>query len=146
MIHSDLESLATQARPKIKAFLDKLKANNVSYVVIETKRDVDVQRAYYAQGRQPLAAVNELRKAAGLHLISEAENANKITECDGITHKSKHQFGKAIDVAPADKTGRPLWNAPTAAWEQIGVIAENCGLVWGGRWKDLPDSPHIEAT
>ena len=32
-----------------------------------------------------------------------------------------------------------------AAGRVMGEIGESCGLKWGGRWKDLPDTPHFEA-
>jgi len=146
MLHTDLESLDPQAKEKIQLFLDKLKENDVKYAIIETKRETSVQRAYYAQGRKPLSEVNNLRREAGLWMITDSENMHTVTNCDGINTKSKHQFGRAIDVVPADVTGRPIWNSPKAAWEKMGSIGESCGLVWGGRWKSLPDKPHYEVA
>jgi len=31
-------------------------------------------------------------------------------------------------------------------WLQMGEIAESCGLEWGGRWKRMPDLPHVQNT
>jgi hypothetical protein len=28
----------------------------------------------------------------------------------------------------------------------MGLIAESCGLEWGGRWKRFPDLPHVQNT
>lgn len=146
MIHKDIESLDEAAQPIFKAFLAKLDEYGIRYAVIETWRSQDVQVAYYAQGRKPLDIVNSLRKLAGLWLIGSVENKNIITQCDGITTKSKHQFGKAMDIAPADAKGNPIWDATDGEWEEIGSIGEKMGLTWGAHFKGLKDNPHFEVA
>jgi hypothetical protein len=115
--------------------------------VIETLRTAEVQTAYYAQGRKPLSEVNELRKKAGLYLLSEAENKNIITNAA----YSVHQDGGAIDLCPErpDKPGFPWWNAPQGVWEELGALAEEHGLDWcaggyGKVWAKGWDNPHFE--
>lgn len=126
--------------PRVEQFLRLLKAHDLGYIIVETYRSKLVQEAYYAQGREPLSRVNELRKLAGLWEISAAENAKKIT----WTMRSKHLQGYAIDLAPM-RDGRILWQAPFELWERYGTYGELAGLSWGGRWEER-DLPHYELS
>jgi hypothetical protein len=115
--------------------------------VIETLRTAETQAAYYAQGREPLARVNALREKAGLYLLTNAENANKITNAK----HSVHQDAGAIDMAPElpGKPGYPWWNAPEEKWEALGELAEKFGIDWcaggfGKVWAKGWDNPHFE--
>lgn len=55
---------------------------------------------------------------------------------------SKHQHFIAIDVVPIVK-GRAHWNN-LYLWHKIGIIGEQEGLLWGGRWAKLRDYGHFE--
>lgn len=138
-LNRDLNDLAPEIREKARVFLSKLSAAGIPVHVVETRRTIAVQWAYYAQGRESLASVNTLRKAAGLWPITEDENRRKIT----WTKKSKHLDGLALDVVPL-RDGKPWWTAPLSLWLRIGQIGESCGLCWGGRWSQYPDRPHFE--
>lgn len=139
---------------RVIAFLNECKKSGLKVAVIETTRTAEVQAAYYAQGRQPLHVVNDLRIAAGLWEITEKENKKTVTNCDGYKNKSNHQvksdgYGYAVDIVPVDDRGRVLWSAPQQTWEEIGLIGERCGLDWcaGGRgaiWGKGWDNPHYE--
>lgn len=146
MVHRDLESLNPAAQPVFRAFLDKLNEAGIKYVVLETQRDADVQAAYYAQGRRSLPVVNSLRSFAGLPMLPPGENLYTVTNCDGTKLKSKHQFGKAMDIAPVNEKGNPNWKAPKEEWEAIGTIGESLGLIWGAHFKGLVDNPHFEVA
>jgi hypothetical protein len=67
-------------------------------VLNDVYRSPDVQRAYYAQGREKLANVNSLRRAVGLAPLTEDENRKKVTWA--LAGQSKHQRkpSEAIDV------------------------------------------------
>lgn len=134
-----LGDLAPEIRGKAHIFVARLLEAGVPAAVVETRRNISVQRAYYAQGRESLEVVNQLRKAAGLHPIDRNENDRKIT----WTLKSKHLDGLAFDVVPL-KGGQLWWEAPYLMWLRIGEIGESCGLQWGGRWEKCPDYPHFE--
>jgi peptidoglycan L-alanyl-D-glutamate endopeptidase CwlK len=139
-LHRDINLLEPGFRALVNNFLDDLEKRGIDYRVVETLRDVSVQNAYYAQGREPLVSVNRKRANEGLWLITEKENKNPIT----WTLQSKHLLGKAIDLAPV-MDGKIWWNAPFTIWEQLGAIGESHGLGWGGRWKNRLDCPHYEA-
>jgi len=116
----------------------------------ETLRLPIVQKAYYAQNRQPLAEVNRLRKAAGLYLISPKENTYKVT----WTLESRHFAGpdgraRAFDIRLL-KYAKPHWETK---WDgnknsipdylEAARIGKSVGLEAGGLW-DKPDPPHFQ--
>ena len=141
MLHRDIELLDPVFKDKIKIFLSKLDEKGILYYIFETKRDTEVQTAYYAQGRKPLEETNALRKKAGLYLLSEADNKKKIT----WTMKSKHIEGKAIDIVPraVGPIPKPWWGAPDVYYKNIAEVAKECDLNAGYFWEEK-DAPHVE--
>jgi peptidoglycan L-alanyl-D-glutamate endopeptidase CwlK len=141
-INRNINALKPKLAKRATIFCEEMKKQGIDYFVVETLRTQDIQNAYYAQGRKPLDAVNELRKNAGLYLLTENENKNTVTQ----TLKSNHADGNAIDIAPM-KDGKIWWNAPQDVWERMGKIGEACGLDWcaGGEGKAWHwDNPHYE--
>lgn len=146
---NDIRLLEPNVRAMVEKMLHFLDQEKIPYRVIETKRSESIQRAYYAQGREPLSVVNIKRRSAGLPEIGEIENKNKIT----WTLKSKHLDGKAADIVPVID-GKIPWNINSkeiaAAYMRIGMAGEAAGLSWGGRWTPLDkfgigkDAPHFE--
>jgi D-alanyl-D-alanine carboxypeptidase len=64
------------------------------------------------------------------------------------TPRSKHLVGRAIDVCPYQQfalheTVKLEWNADDPAWQTIGRIGKQLGLVWGGDWRHR-DLSHFE--
>lgn len=107
--------------------------------IVETKRELTTQMAYYSKGRMPVADVKRMYAAAGLYDPSEEECKKIVTK----TLQSKHIQGRAIDFCPV-KDGKLWWTAPNEVWQEMGLIGESCGLIWGGRWKEFQDCPHFE--
>lgn len=143
---SKLEDLDADVRAKAEAALremrgsEKLRSLGADGVaVIETKRTLAVQMAYYARGRMKNPEdVKAMYKAAGLYTPTDEECATANT----WTLKSRHLSGRAVDLAPTYK-GRAWWTAPDCVWRVMGEIGEANGLAWGGRWKER-DLPHFE--
>lgn len=136
----------------IEALAD-VKSANVDVAVVCTGRSLHHQIALFAQGRCPLAIVNHLRLMAGLVPITEAENKNTVTECDGINKRSAHQDGRAIDVVVI-KNGKAIWRKDLSPneYKTIGSCFKAHGFVWGGDWPPLDkngigwDAGHCEMT
>jgi peptidoglycan L-alanyl-D-glutamate endopeptidase CwlK len=94
-----------------------------------------VQEAYYAQGRKPLAEINEKRKKAGLYLLDAAEGKRIIT----WTMQSAHLVGIAADVVPV-VNGKIPWvitGENAELWLTFGRLGQEAGLEWGGTWTPL---------
>ncbi|MDR2742248.1 MAG: M15 family metallopeptidase [Treponema sp.] len=147
----NLNALDPAFQPVAAEFITRLKEAGLAYTVVETFRTLAVQKAYYAQGREPLDAVNRMRTLAGLWLIGEAENKKFVTK----TMNSVHLDGKALDAAPLLPDGKIPWNITTQViadlWKRFGEIGISVGLEWGGGWKPLDrwgigwDPPHYQA-
>lgn len=100
-------------------------------VVVCTYRSPQEQQALFAQGR--------------------TQPGRKVTEIDGARKLSRHNKrpAEAVDLAVmVDPDGEgPL--KPVISWTDreaylaMGEIAEELGLVWGGRWTKV-DACHVE--
>lgn len=142
-----LEKLRT-LQPGLASLVEEVlreteEGTGLEWMVVEAYRRREVQMAYYAQGRLALWWVNWLRRAAGLYEITVQENGGVITQLDGVYRESAHQSRRAVDCVPV-RDGRLWWAAPEDVWLVYGEAAEERGFVWGGRWPDLRDYPHIE--
>lgn len=109
----------------------------------EVYRSPDLQRAYYAQGREKIAIVNSLRRAVDLSPITEDENRRKVT--NSKPGQSKHQRlpSEAIDIWFAK--GKQLVDDPRL-WAQLSKLIREFDpeIVWGGHFKTVVDKPHFE--
>lgn len=118
--------------------LKKLGVNSV--IIVETKRDLAVQMAYYSRSRMKNPDdVKAMYKAAGLYEPSLYECNTANTQ----TLNSNHIKGIAIDFAPC-KDGKIWWDAPESVWNEMGKIGKKYGFSWGGDWKGFVDKPHFE--
>jgi hypothetical protein len=136
----------------------RLNAAGIPFCDTSTLRTDATQIACHAQGRKQLDEVNRLRRIAGERPITAAENKYTITNCDGVTTKSRHQGGTAIDRVPADAKGNPIWPpADDPRWRQIADIMIAVGFRWGMDWngdgktrydgdqsEKMLDPPHYE--
>ena len=145
---SKLDQLSPAVRPLFSHFLSALDRAGLRYSVLETLRTQAVQDAYYAQGREPLAEVNRLRKLARLYPLSPLEAGRRITR----TRHSVHQDGIAADIVPVLDNGAIPWDYGRYQdlWETFGRLGQAAGLEWGGTWSPLLpcglgwDPPHYE--
>jgi peptidoglycan L-alanyl-D-glutamate endopeptidase CwlK len=145
---SKLQLLKPEVRPYFEDFTGRLERQGLRYSILETLRTIEVQEAYFAQGRKPLEEINELRKKAGLYLLGAEEGKKIITE----TMESVHLLGKAADIVPVID-GRIPWNISkdnVELWLTFGRLGHESGLEWGGTWKPFNrfgigwDAPHYQ--
>lgn len=123
----DLASLTDRFRPKVVklfAILRSRLAKSGNYpAVSETWRSRERQQWLYASGRTRPGPI--------------------MTEKDGVSTKSNHQSGDAIDILIyriGHSEEGPLGDrAPE--WNLIGEEGAKLGLRWGGAWGD---KPHLE--
>jgi hypothetical protein len=152
-----LDVLKPEFRRRLEDYLSRAAAAGYRLYVFETGRTDGVQAAYCLQGRAPLAEVNAARAREGLYFLNAAGNASKITEdppagLRTVYKERGHGNGTAADIVLMSDKGNLLWppRAPDA-WLELGRIAEECGLVWGGRWPPIDpktglgvDPPHVQ--
>lgn len=113
--------------------------------VVETYRNSQIQRAYYAQGRHLVEEVNLIRNAAGLWSIKRHQN-KKVT----WTLESMHFYDIALDFALIDKDGKLSWDTKAdinhddiGDYHNVGEIAKRYGFQWGGDFKGK-DYAHLQ--
>ena len=140
---NDIESLDTRMQPRVMKYIWRCGQAGIPVVVLETKRLLSTQMAYYSRGRAPAGLVKEYFARCGLWAITDAEAAVENTK----TLYSKHIDGLAVDIAPSN-AGKPWWDAPKDLWERMFTIAENeCDLdaCASGKWQAWKwDWPHHE--
>jgi hypothetical protein len=148
MIITSVSALAPRYIPLAEKLIRHCTEESIPTVVIETRRELTTQIAYFLRSRAPVAVVKAVFARCELWAITDAEAAALNTQ----TLYSKHIDGLAMDLAPA-KSELPWWNAPLSVWERIWHIAEDeCGLdaCAGGKWQAWQkngrpwDLPHIE--
>lgn len=108
----------------------------------EVHRSADLQRAYYAQGREPVARVNSQRRLVGLGPITEDENRKTVT--NSKPGQSKHQKtpSEAIDIW--FQKNKKLLDDPRLWKQLVDLVHEfDPSIVWGGNFKFV-DKPHFE--
>lgn len=138
-LHRGIEELLPEVQEKVYEAIEELNEKSIAFVVLETYREQAVQDAYYAQGREPLEVVNDLRLKAALRPLTEKENQHIITK----TRKSFHTTRRAIDIVPVLSSGNIPWHIKDASiaalWMSLSeVMKANC-FEWGGDW-DPKDS------
>jgi len=116
-----LSDLNEPTRKRVELFVSKCADAGLDILVYCTLRPGAEQDALYAIGRsKPGKVVTNAR--AG---------------------ESWHQFGCAADFVPL-VAGKAQWG-DKSLYAKAGIIAENCGLEWAGRWNgSLKETAHIQ--
>lgn len=82
-----------------------------------------------------------------LYAIGRTRPGKRVTNCDGVVKKSKHQLGKAVDIAVI-KNNTISWNIKDyeILINELKTLSKAYGikLVFGADFKRLKDYPHIE--
>ena len=141
---ADIEKLRPKTRQLCKMLILECKKQGIEITVTQTERSMDLQDAYYSQGRDNLEIVNLKRKKVGLPHIKESEN-KIVTKAKAGT--SPHNFSLAFDICPV-VNGKLAWDR-TDLFKKVGEIGESLEfegykLEWGGRFKSMVDLPHFQ--
>ncbi|MEG1353724.1 MAG: peptidoglycan-binding protein [Bacilli bacterium] len=114
----------SELHPVLQTRLEQLKEicnqQGLNIGIGECFRTVAEQDALYAQGR--------------------TTQGKKVTNAKGSTYSSQHQWGIAFDFFENVK-GHEFENI--SFFNQVGNIAKDIGLGWGGDWKNPVDKPHL---
>lgn len=116
----------TKLHPELQAiivtFLEKTSEANLRVGIGECLRTVARQDWHYASGRTRAGSI--------------------ITNAKGTSYSSMHQWGVAFDFYRND--GKGAFNDTGNWFEKVGEIGKECGLIWGGDWKNPTDRPHLQ--
>lgn len=123
---------------------------NINIIFLDTLRTELEQQALYSQGRLSLSGVNLKRKQAGMGPISAKEN--KIVTKAKTVASSWHGYGLAFDIAVVSPNGKQIiWNKNSDwnkngkdDWAEVGSLADQVGLEWGGNFTSIYDAPHYQ--
>ena len=140
-----LENVHPALRQRCFQLIHKLAEEGLSFGAFMGLRSFDSQRALYAQGREPLALVNALRRKAELGEITEPDNHHIVT----TKQVGFHNFGLAVDLVEdgnPDQVGIQWSWSRNADYLSIGKYTKDLGLIYGGFWKSFKDYPHVELT
>lgn len=114
----EISLLEPETRDLCEKFLNAALAHGQQLVVTQTLRSYEEQAKLYAEGRSMAGAI-----------VTNAPPGY-----------SWHNFGRAFDVAFRVGVHGVTYHGP---WERMGLLAEQLGLEWGGRW-GTPDVDHFE--
>jgi len=111
-------------RLQIKAaqLIEACKKQGLKVKIGETYRTREEQDALYSQGR--------------------TKPGNIVTNAQGSSYSSYHQWGTAFDIYRDD--GQGAYNDTGDFFSRIGQIGKSIGLEWGGDWKSITDKPHFQ--
>ena len=114
-----IATLQENVKPYARALYFKAKEHGIKISIISGTRTFAEQDAEYAKGRTARGSI--------------------VTNLKG--GESNHCYGIAFDVA-VFRNGEYLKNLKD--YLAVGVLGEELGLEWGGRWKRPVDGPHFQ--
>ena len=140
-----LDDLRPKTKKLCELWIEECRKAGINLVITQTLRSMELQDAYYSQGRESLSIVNEKRKKVNLPPITEKENKSIITKANAGS--SPHNYGLAWDFAPI-VNGKINWDN-LDLFRKCGEISKKISfdgytLEWGGDFKTIKDFPHIQ--
>lgn len=121
MASRDIKDLVPELQKLCEQFLYQCHSEGMDVFLTCTYRSPEEQDELYAQGR--------------------TKPGKKVTNAKA--GQSKHNTGKAFDIAIKNEDGTLNWDTSHEHWRRAGEIGEDLGLTWGGSWK-MRDYPHFE--
>ena len=131
---TDLYGCHPELTRRVTAFIIAAANQGLALRITESRRSAERQAWLYSLGRTN----------------SHPQTGSEAKVTNAAAGKSNHEGGRAVDVVQMrpSKVGTPnfmpgpWWETPF--WPQIGSIGKQCGLVWGGDFKTIHDTPHFE--
>lgn len=118
-----IDDLLPIVQSMCKAFIRLCEREGIDIIITSTYRSIEDQNALYAQGRTKPGII--------------------VTRAKG--GESFHNHRVAFDFAPI-VNGKVPWDDDDL-FKRCGVLAENVGLEWSGRWKgSLREMAHCQYT
>jgi peptidoglycan L-alanyl-D-glutamate endopeptidase CwlK len=139
-------------RAAVDHILRDMKVKGWDPIIGSGLRSAEEQQALYAQGRESLNHVNNLRLRAKLPPIRAQENSKVTRLKSGMSYHNVPEmlvsdgsglskaYGYAVDIVDRRKG----WDiADQEFWKDLGALAKQYGCEWGGDWKK-PDPAHVQ--
>ena len=117
----DITKLHPLLQTKIVRLKELCSQQNLKIEISDTFRTVEEQNALYAQGR--------------------TKAGNIVTNVDGSSYGSMHQWGIAFDFYRNDGSG--AYN-DDGFFTKVGKLGQSIGLEWGGTWTSPVDKTHFQ--
>lgn len=118
----DVSKLHPALQQKITLLTTKCNQQGLKIGIGECLRTAAEQDALYAKGR--------------------TKPGKKVTNCNGSSYSSMHQWGVAFDFYRND--GKGAFFDADGFFHKVGKIGQSIGLEWGGSWKSIVDKPHFQ--
>ena len=140
-----LDGLRPKTKKLCELWIEECRKAGINLVITQTLRSMELQDAYYSQGRDSLDIVNSKRKKVNLPPITEKENKSIITKAKAGS--SPHNYGLAWDIA-CIVNGKVDYNN-LELYKKCGNIAktisfEGYTIEWGGDFPKFKDYPHFQ--
>lgn len=144
---------------RVELWLHDCERERLDILVYCTHRSADEQAMWYRHNRRYVVIEAAWDK---LHRWGLTEYADVLKRCPsqpGMKGKKKtnampglsfhqvhtlegHSGAFAVDFVPV-KMGKCQWENPKA-FNHAGILAENRGLTWSGRWKKFKETCHVQ--
>ena len=139
-----IENLRPKTMQLCKLFIEACRKAGINLTITQTLRSMELQDAYYSQGREELEIVNLKRKKVGLEKLTAKEN---VIVTNAKAGSSPHNYGLAWDFVPIVNGKADYDNLEL--FKKCGEIAKKISfegyyLEWGGDFKKIIDRPHIQ--
>ena len=118
----NIADLLPPVQERCRNFLYACRKEGIELLVTCTYRDIESQKALYAQGRTKPGKI--------------------VTRANG--GQSFHQYRVAFDTVPL-VNGKPVWE-DEHLWHRVGALSQSFGLEWAGTWKRFSEEPHFQFT
>ncbi len=147
----DIGVLREDVAEKAEALLDACAAAGLKMLVTSTWRDIEAQAVLYRQSRTrgEIETKCQRLRTNGFDFLAEAIEAVGPRNGPHVTNagpgESWHNYRVAMDAYPCI-AGKPVWsyNAAPEMWDKYGVLAEQHGFEWAGRWRSFREYPHVQ--
>jgi peptidoglycan L-alanyl-D-glutamate endopeptidase CwlK len=129
-----LKEVCPELAIRVRKAADLLSKQGFTVRVIQALRSWDMQQELWQQGRDINGKVIDKGKVV----------------TDAAPGTSWHEYGLAIDVAPFDEKGQPIWNFRLSpgkeAWGAIEKVAPEVQLFSGACFHSITDRPHWQPS
>lgn len=153
----DINDLSPGFRAQVQIMQDEADFIGFDFLIYCTQRTLVEQARLYRIGRdiesikrkadELAERWNRTDLAMMLMEVGPQHGPHKLTWAG--PGQSYHNYGLAIDAVPL-REGRPVWTIgrveDKALWTELGKLAANVSLDWGGNWQRFKDYPHIQQS